>query len=337
MLVRRPQVLPEREDVDVDVAQLAHRLQHLGNLLAHAEDQSRFRGDLRRYPLRDAEDLEHAFVAAAGTTAFEEPRHRLGVVVVDLGGGVEHGADRLLAPLEIGDEHLDGAVGELRVDLADGLGEDVGAEVGEIVAVDRGDHRVLEIELGDCRGDAGRLLDVVRGRASVRDRAVGAVTRADVAEDHEGGGAMLPALADVGAVGLGAHGMQPKVLHQLLHAEIVRTAGGPYFQPRRLALGERGGSVSAHDLVERIVHAPLVANCGARGCRTRHAQAICSTCIVIVTLTGYQNIAGYRDSAKRSIANGDTSYALGAPTARAPIASPVIGARRIPFRPWPQA
>ena len=68
------------------------------------------------------------------------------------------------------------------------------------------------LQLGDRRGDARGLLDVVRGRAAVRDRAVGAVTRADVAQDHEGGGAVLPALADVGAMGLFAHGMQLEVL-----------------------------------------------------------------------------------------------------------------------------
>ena len=55
----------------------------------------------------------------------------------------------VLVPLEIGNEHLDRAAGHALVDLPDRLGEDVRAEVGQVVAIDRRDHRVLELHLGD--------------------------------------------------------------------------------------------------------------------------------------------------------------------------------------------
>ena len=197
---------------------------------------------------------QHALVAAAGARLLVQARHRLGVVVVDLGARLEHGANGVLLPLEVGDEHLDRAARELRVDLADGLGEDVRAEVRQVVAVHRGDHGVPQVQLGDGLRDARRLLDVVRRRAPVRDGAVGAVARADVAEDHERGRAVLPALADVRAVRFLADGVEVELLHHLLEAQVVRPAGRLDLQPRRLPLGKRVAAVSPHDLVELLGH-----------------------------------------------------------------------------------
>jgi hypothetical protein len=85
---------------------------------------------------------------------------------------------------------------------------------------------------------ANRLLYVVGRRAPVRDGAIPTIPRADVPENHERRRAMLPALADVRAVRLLAHGMQPHVAHELLQAQVVRPAGGPDLEPRRLARAE---------------------------------------------------------------------------------------------------
>ena len=61
----------------------------------------------------------------------------------------------------------------------------------------------------------------------MRDRAVGAVPRADVAEDHERGGAVLPALADVRAVRFLADGMEVELAHQLLEPEVIADRRAP--------------------------------------------------------------------------------------------------------------
>ena len=91
------------------------------------------------------------------------------------------------------------------------------AAVRQIVAIDRRDDDVV-------RGPASRTASATRrgssrssvGRLAVRHGAVAAGARADVAEDHERGRAVVPALADVRAVRLLADGVQPEVPHQLV-------------------------------------------------------------------------------------------------------------------------
>ena len=82
------------------------------------------------------------------------------------------------------------------------------AAVGDVVAIDRGDDDVLQAERADGVGDARRLVEVERRRPPVRHGAIAARARADVAENHEGGGAVVPALADVRAARLLAHRVQ---------------------------------------------------------------------------------------------------------------------------------
>ena len=150
------------------------------------------------------------------------------------------------------------------MDLPDGFREDEGPEVGEIIAVDRRDDGVPQVELGDGLPDARRLFDVVLGRSAVRDRAVRAVPRAHIAQDHERGGAVLPAFADVGAMGFLADGVQVEFLHHLHEAHVVRASRCLHLEPRRFPLGERFASVTSHDLNQLLGHFLLG---GARGVR----------------------------------------------------------------------
>ena len=128
--------------------------------------------------------------------------------------------------------------GAWRVHRADGGGPVGGAAVGEVVAIHRGDDDVLEPELGDGAADALRLLAVLPRRLAVGDRAVAAVPRAHVAQDHEGGGGVLPALADVRAVRLLAHGVQVEVAHEPAQADVVGAARRAHLEPAR-ACGPR--------------------------------------------------------------------------------------------------
>src|ERR1043166_6757210 len=80
-----------------------------------------------------------------------------------------------------------------------------GATVGQIVAIDRGDHDVIEPEPGHRVADALGLLAVLPGRLAVRDGTVATVPRADAAEDHERRRRVFPALTDVRATSLLAH------------------------------------------------------------------------------------------------------------------------------------
>jgi hypothetical protein len=98
----------------------------------------------------------------------------------------------------------------------------------------------------------------------MRDGAVGAIAGADIAQDHESRSAVLPTLADVGAMRLFADGMQVELTHQVLEPHIVGSTGRLDLEPRGFSLGERLGAVTPHDLIERFWHWELV-SFAARG------------------------------------------------------------------------
>ena len=120
--------------------------------------------------------------------------------------------------VEVGDQQLDAAAGQLGVDLADRLGVQPGAAVGQVVAGDAGDGGVAQAHRGDGLGDPARLVGVEVGRLAGVDLAEVAAPGALVAADEEGGLAVLPALVDVGAAGLLADRVQALAADQRLAA-----------------------------------------------------------------------------------------------------------------------
>ena len=81
------------------------------------------------------------------------------------------------------------------------------------------------------------------------DCAVGTISRANVAKDHESGGAMLPAFADVGAVRLLANRVEVELTHHVLEPQVVRSARSLNLEPRWLALGKGLDAMPTHYLV----------------------------------------------------------------------------------------
>ena len=119
------------------------------------------------------------------------------------------------------------------------------AAVGQVVAGDAGDDDVLEAERADRLGDAARLVVVEPGRAAGLDRAEAAGPGAGVAQDHDRGGALVPALPDVRAVGLLADRVERQAAQEAL--EVVVVLAGRQARPdpvgvaaqRRRAVGRR--------------------------------------------------------------------------------------------------
>ena len=135
----------------------------------------------------------------------------------------------------VGDEDLDTGVRAQASQLADGGREGAGATVGQVVAADAGDDDVLEAHDGDGLRDAARLVGIVPVRTAGLDRAEAAGTRAGVAQDHDGRRALLPALADVGAAGLFADGVERLAAHEVLELLVVGAAGHPGLDPVGMA------------------------------------------------------------------------------------------------------
>src|SRR5918994_660883 len=93
-----------------------------------------------------------------------------------------------------------------------------------------------------------------RGSNALGDRAVGTVPGAHVAQDHEGGGLVLPALPDVGAAGFLADRMQAQLAHHRLDMRVVGAPGRLHLEPRWLARrreGRRGGGGAARRIGRR--------------------------------------------------------------------------------------
>src|SRR5262249_9421980 len=68
---------------------------------------------------------------------------------------------------------------------------------------------------------------------ALRHRAVATTTRANITQDHEGGGAGVPAFANVGAMRVFANGVEFHVAHDSLQTMISIAAGKTRFNPLR--------------------------------------------------------------------------------------------------------
>jgi len=91
--------------------------------------------------------------------------------------------------------------------------------VGQVVAVDGGQHDVVEADFGDCAGDLGRFVGIKGFAATGLDVAEATRAGAFVAHQHErrrsGAVVSAPALAHIRAVGLFTHRMQVSVPQRL--------------------------------------------------------------------------------------------------------------------------
>ena len=234
VLRRRPEILPDGEDRHPDAAQVVEHRQHFVGLFAEADHDAGLRRDVGPVVPGSVEQLERAGVLSPGPRHAVQTGNRLDVVVQHVGPGVEDRAQRRFHPLEVRDQDLDAAVRYAFPCAADRVGEDAGAAVSQVIAIHGRDDGILQAHALHRFGDARRLRRVELVRPPVRHRAVCARSRADVAEDHEGSGPVVPALADVGTARILADRVELEVLHDALEPEVVLRPGGAYLQPCRL-------------------------------------------------------------------------------------------------------
>ena len=175
--------------------------------------------------------VERALVARAQADLAVEARDGFGVVIEHIGRGVHHGVHGRVAALKIGHQHLDAAARNALADGADGQGEQFRAAIVAVVAIDAGDHGEAQTHGGDGFGDAARLVVIHRQRRAFLHGAEAAAARADVAQNHERGGAVVPAFAHVGAGGAFADGVQAEAVDQRFQIAIVLADGRGGAQP----------------------------------------------------------------------------------------------------------
>jgi len=201
-----------------------------------------------------AEQFERAFVDGAFAHLAIETWHGFGIVVEDVGLYGEDGVERVPVATKIWDKNFNFAARNAAANFRDGAGEDGGAAVGLVIAIDARDYGISKAHAGDCFGDAVRLLFIGRAdRLAGRNGAKAAGASADVAEDHECSGAMLPAFTHVGAAGGFAYGVKIESAHDALEVLIAFAAEEADAQPigARVSAGRRnGGRVGIGDDVE---------------------------------------------------------------------------------------
>jgi len=182
-------------------------------------------------------------------------------VVEHRGARFDNDADGLGVALEVGDEDLGAAAGGLAADFLNDEGEGAGSAEEIVVAVDAGDDGVFETEGGYGFGDPPGLVEVNGLGAAFGNGAEAAAAGAEVAEHHEGGGFVVPALADVGALGAFADGVEIEGAGEALEGVKVFADGGAGLEP----LGLGGGGFAGGGDLDEILHGFIVA--GGRNLR----------------------------------------------------------------------
>ena len=229
------EILADREDVGFVGRDVADRLLDFMLLFADAQHDARFCDESPALCM--AEDGAGAVVARLDADWFLEAFDCLEVVIVNVGLGVEDSIDVLHVSFEIRHEDFDRGVRAAVTDGANGHGPDSSPAIGKLVAGDTSDNAVLEIHLRDGVGDAGGFTEVELRGATGLDCAEIAGPRADVSEDHHGGGAAGPALAQVGALSALADCMEFVFVDQFARGEVAGAGGQFGTEPGRFARG----------------------------------------------------------------------------------------------------
>lgn len=247
--LRRPHVLPEGDHVHPDRAQLPERRPYLPFLLAQSQHDARLRHQLRSDALRM---LQHRQALSERRPPVPHERRqrfdRLDVVRVYVQAAAGYDGYTLKIPGEVTGKGFDERPPvRLCFDAGDGVGEVVGAAVGEIVPVDTGQHHVAEAPAGQRFGCVFGLVRVERRRgARGLDGAEAAAAGAGVAHEHDGGSrarfvGAAPAAADVRAFGLFADGVQVQAPEVGFNTLVVIVVGDGGLEP----FGKAGDGAAA--------------------------------------------------------------------------------------------
>src|SRR5690606_14962634 len=236
----------DRDHVDVVGAQVAQGVLHLLPGLAEAEHDPGLGGDVRVLRLELAQQGQRPLVVRARPDVAVQVRHGFEVVVEHVRRVGRQDLQRALHPAlaaKVRGQDLDLRARALPADGGDAVDEMLGPAITQVVAVDAGHHHVAQAHVGDGFGQPARLVRVRRLGPAVGDVAEAAAAGADLAEDHERGGAVAEALVDVRAAGVFAHRDQA-VLAQLGLELLDRVAGRDADpDPRRLAQHWRIGEL----------------------------------------------------------------------------------------------
>jgi hypothetical protein len=225
----RAQILADGEDVAVDGGEVAEDLEKFDGFFAEADHYTGLGNAGGVQFLGVAEKLQCALIAGARTDYAVEARDGFGVVIENLWAGVDDGADGFGVALEVWDKDFDTAAGGLVADFVYDHGEGAGATDEIVVSIDAGDDCVLKAENGYGFGYAAWLVEIDGLGTAFGNSAETAAAGAEIAEHHESRGFVVPAFADVGAVGAFADSVEIEGAGEALEVVEILAHGGASF------------------------------------------------------------------------------------------------------------
>src|ERR1700674_1282128 len=204
---------------------------------------------------RTAEQLERALVNRTLAHLAIKAGHGFGVVVENIRAHGENDVQGVPVTAKIGNQNFHFAAGDTATNLFDGAGEDVRAAVGLVVAVYGSYNHITQIHPGDGFRHTKRLFLIRRTDGPPgRHSAAAASTCANIPKDHESRGAMLPALAHVGAAGALADRVQVEDAHDAFQVLVALPPENLDAQPIRARVRTRQRRRRTRDDVERRGH-----------------------------------------------------------------------------------
>jgi hypothetical protein len=225
---------------------------------AEAEHQAGFRGHVGMRLFCPAEKFERALIDGALAHLAVKAGHGFRIVIQHVGPDGKNRIECIPVASKIRNQDFHLAARNAAADFFDGARKNLGATVRLVVAVDAGNDGVAKAHAGDGFGNSDRLFFIRRtDRLAGGNGAEAAGARANIAKDHEGCGAVLPAFAHVGAAGAFAHGVKVEGAHDAL--EILVAFAAEKFDAKpvwaRVGSGRRDeGRSSVGDDVKRGSH-----------------------------------------------------------------------------------
>ena len=210
---------------------------HLKPPFTKAEHHAGLGEDQRIVAFDLFKQAQRCVVARAGADRGIQAGDGFQIVIIDIGPGDDDGLDRCLhLAAKIGGEDFDGGLRSRTPQCLDHFDELPGPAIGQVIAVNRGDHDVLQPQLRRSHGGMFRFQRINAARHPGLDVAERTGAGANVTQDHHRGVFLGPAFADIGASRLFANRVQPQIAHQL--AGFAIALAGRRFDPDpvRLAL-----------------------------------------------------------------------------------------------------
>ena len=206
MLGRGPQILANRGDLDPNCGKVRQSLFDFVATLPQSHHQAGLGGEARC--TATSQDGQTPKIASRRAYRVLKAGHGLDVVIQDIGPGIQNELEGSHITLDVTDQDFNLRVRLALANGANGLGNRAGATIFKVVTSNTRDDGVGKIQSDHGLSHTGRFGGVERHWLTGVDETETTGSSAPLTIYHEGGCAVLPALEDIRAARLFAHGHQ---------------------------------------------------------------------------------------------------------------------------------